>query len=157
MFEILKSIFVPSGDEKAAETEFSTDDLRLAEAALMFHVIQSDGSIIEVELQRMKKILTSEYGLSEEQMNALIEAARAAENEAVDLYRFTSLLKRSLDRKHLVQIVENLWEMVYADGVVHELEDNVVWRIAELLDIGSHERMKMKRRVRARRTAKSKK
>ena len=90
-------------------------------------------------------------------MNALIEAARAAENEAVDLYRFTSLLKRSLDREHLVQIVENLWEMVYADGVVHELEDNVVWRIAELLDIGSHERMKMKRRVRARRTAKSKK
>ena len=46
-----------------------------------------------------------------------------------------------------VTIVENLWEMVFADGVVHELEDNVIWRIAELLAVDSRDRMLMKQRV----------
>ena len=154
MFKTLKSIFGSHAEAGLLETEFGPHDLRLAEAALMFHVMQADGAIADVERQRMAKILTSEFGLSDEQMSALFEAARAAENDAVDLFRFTSLLKRRLDREHLVQIVENLWEMVFADGIVHELEDNVVWRIAELLEINTSERMKMKRRVRARRDPK---
>ena len=153
MFKTLKSIFGSGAEATSVETEFGPNDLRLAEAALMFHVMQSDGAIVDVERQRMEEILTSEFGLSDEQMKALFEAARAAENDAIDLFRFTSLLKRNLDREHLVQIVENLWEMVFADGIVHELEDNVVWRIAELLEINTQERMKMKRRVRARRGA----
>jgi len=37
--------------------------------------------------------------------------------------------------------------MVFADGVLHELEDNVVWRIAELLAVDSRNRVLLKQRV----------
>lgn len=151
MFDLLKSMFSDDAANKVVAAKFASDDLRLAEAVLMFHVMQADGVIVDKEGERMNKILTREYDLSQEQLDSLLVAAQDAENEAVDLYRFTSLLKNELDQEQLIQIVENLWEMVFADGELHELEDNVVWRIAELLNVQSRERMELKRRVRDRR------
>jgi uncharacterized tellurite resistance protein B-like protein len=77
----------------------------------------------------------------------LIEAATAADREAIDLYRFTSLLNRSLDEAGRLRIVEMMWEIVYADGKVNEFEDNVIWRAADLLGISSRDRIEMRRRV----------
>ena len=50
--------------------------------------------------------------------------------------------------------MEDLWEMVYADGEMHEAEDNVVWRVAELLGITSDKRIALKVRVKRRRAGK---
>ncbi len=44
-----------------------------------------------------------------------------------------------------VGILELLWEVVYADGERHELEDNLVWRIAELTGVDSRERIELRR------------
>jgi uncharacterized tellurite resistance protein B-like protein len=41
-----------------------------------------------------------------------------------------------------------MWSLVYADGKVHEFEDNVIWRVAELLGVSSQARMRLKRSVR---------
>ncbi|MFK7901928.1 MAG: TerB family tellurite resistance protein [Nitratireductor sp.] len=149
MFTALKAL-LSSEDSKIDVTTFNAQDVRLAEAALLFHVIQSDGKILDVEREKMKEVLSEDFDLSDAEIEELINAAQFADGEAIDLFRFTSLLKANLELDRRIQIVENLWEMVYADGVVHELEDNVVWRIAELLNIQTPERMEMKRRVKAR-------
>ena len=43
--------------------------------------------------------------------------------------------------------IELMWELVYADGVRHELEDNVVWRVAELLGVSDRDRVFMRQRA----------
>jgi uncharacterized tellurite resistance protein B-like protein len=68
----------------------------------------------------------------------------------VDLYRFTSVLTREFDPERRVAVVERLWEVVYADGRVHEFEDNLVWRVAELLGVARHDRLRAKADVAAR-------
>ena len=70
-----------------------------------------------------------------------------ADDEAVDLYAFTSILKRALDQEQRISFVELLWEVVYADGDRHELEENVVWRIAELLGVSARQRVWARQRV----------
>jgi uncharacterized tellurite resistance protein B-like protein len=40
-----------------------------------------------------------------------------------------------------------MWEIVYADGELHELEDNVVWRVAELIGVDSRERIALRHLV----------
>ena len=75
-------------------------------------------------------------------------AAETADNEAVDLYGFTSVLKRRLDEAERERIVEMMWELVYADGKVHEFEDNLIWRAAELLGVSSDARIRLKQAVR---------
>jgi uncharacterized tellurite resistance protein B-like protein len=72
-----------------------------------------------------------------------------AEGEAVDLFRFTSVIMREVDEPGRRRIVEMMWELVYVDGEVTEFEDNVVWRAAELLGISSRDRIDLKHRVAA--------
>ena len=48
----------------------------------------------------------------------LIRDAEAREREAVDLYGFTSVLSARLDQDGRERIIEMLWEMAMADGVV---------------------------------------
>ena len=42
-----------------------------------------------------------------------------------------------------------LWQIVLADGVLHEIEDSVVWRIAELLGVETRERIRLRQKVEA--------
>ena len=75
--------------------------------------------------------------------------ATEAEQEAVDLYHFTSLLNRSLDEDGRRRVIEMMWEIVYADGRVSEFEDNLIWRAADLLGVSTRERIELRRRVAA--------
>lgn len=131
----------------ATPSAFDADDPRVAAAALMYHVIQADGVLRDIEKQRFAEVLREEYSLEEADLQKLIEAAKSADDEAVDLYRFTSVLMRNLDRSQCIAFVEVLWEMVYADGYRHELEDNMIWRISDLLGVSARERVVMRQRV----------
>ncbi len=79
----------------------------------------------------------------------LIREATLVEGEAVDLYHFTRLLGRALDEKGRARIVEMLWEMTYADGRATEFEDNIIWRVADLLGVSSSERIALRQQVAA--------
>ena len=149
MFDKLRKIFVGIAGS-STETVFGPGDIRLAEAALLFHVIAADGKVLDRERERMEAILKRDFDLGEAELAALMEAANQAENEAVDLYRFTSLITRQFDREQRIAVVEKLWEVVFADGELHELEDNVVWRIADLLHVETRDRIELKQRVRDR-------
>lgn len=146
MFEIIKNFL--SDIEQSEEPEKIVHSRKqVAEAALMYHVIAVDGVVREEESRRMAEVLAVHFGLTEAETADLAVEARNAEFEAIDLYQFTSVLNRSFSVEERASIIENLWEMVFADGVVHELEDNVVWRIAELLHVDSRDRLEIKKRV----------
>jgi uncharacterized tellurite resistance protein B-like protein len=131
------------------EDAISEDRCRLAAAALLFHVTAIDGVVSEDERLLLRDLLKRRFELGEADVDELIGAAEAADREAVDLYGFTSVLKRQLDAKDRERIVEMMWELVFADGKVHEFEDNLVWRAAELLGVSSQARIRLKHAVRA--------
>ncbi|MFZ2103047.1 MAG: TerB family tellurite resistance protein [Oricola sp.] len=152
MFERIAAFFreLNADADKGAGSAFPRDDPRLAAAALMYHVIGADGIIREAEKSRFASVLRETYALDTRTLDKLIAAARDADNEAVDLYQFTSVLMRSLEADERVHFIELLWEIVYADGENHELEDNLVWRIAELLGVDGRDRVLLRKAVQAR-------
>lgn len=129
------------------QAAFAEDDHRLAVAALLVHAVAIDGVVEAAEQRKIRAVLRGEFGLDEAQTGELIALARARDREAVDLYAFTSVLKRALDAGGRKRVVEMLWEIVYADGEVHEFEDNLIWRVAELLGVSRQDRLRLKRRV----------
>jgi uncharacterized tellurite resistance protein B-like protein len=133
---------------EAEKRRFEEDDHRLAAAALLYHVISVDGTVSEQEATRLHELLAERYGLDEAETSDLVREAETAEEEAVDLYRFTSLLKDRLEEADREQIVAMMWDLVYQDGHLHEFEDNAVWRVAELLGISSRDRIRLKREQR---------
>jgi len=135
-----------AGGDKRQEA-FAEDDYRLAAAALLVHVCTVDGDISPAERARLHDVLKSRFDLDEAGTARLIDAAIAADNEAVDLYHFTHLINRALDEEGRRRMVEMMWEMVFADGQVDEFEDNIVWRAADLLGVSARERIELRRRV----------
>lgn len=124
------------------------DELQLAAAALLFHVIAIDGVISDDERTMLTDLLSRRFGLSVDEAMALAKKAEGADAEAVDLYGFTSVLKRKLDIGDRERIIEMMWKLVYADGALHEFEDNAVWRVAELLAVPTATRIRLKKKVR---------
>lgn len=150
LFDKVRRLIGDMGADKAEGSHFDDNDPRLAAAALAFNLISVDGVVADVERSRMRAILQARYNLGDEQIDTLVEEARLKDLEAVDLYGFTSVLKRQLDEGQRGQVVEMLWELVYADGEVHEFEENTLWRVAELLGVSPRERIRLRKIVEAR-------
>ena len=144
MIEALRSFLHRLGEP---EVHFGDDDARLALAALLVHCTGIDGSVSEAEQAALRATLARTFKLPDSDLDTLISDAVAAEREAVDLYRFTSVLKRQMSEAERIRVVESLWEIVFADGERHEFEDNLVWRVAELLGVSSRDRIARRRQV----------
>ena len=145
MFERMISFLkdLPAAASKASRE----DDPRVAAAALMYHVMDADGDRQDVEWERVKQLLSQSYSISGPELDRLVKAGEQADNEAIDLYTFTSVLKRSLDDQARKDFIGMMWEIVYADGELHEMEDNTIWRIAELIGVESRDRVEAKRKA----------
>jgi uncharacterized tellurite resistance protein B-like protein len=131
------------------DTEPDANDPRVAAAALMFHVMDADGVRHDVERKRLEAALTRTYGISGGDLTAVVKAAEEAAHEAVDLYAFTSVLKRNLEMDARIEFIGIMWEIVFADGEMSELEDNIVWRVAELIGVDRRDRIAMRQRAEA--------
>jgi uncharacterized tellurite resistance protein B-like protein len=136
---------LPSGE--GGKEHFSKSDPRLAAAALLFHVMDADGDAGKGERKRIAQLISEAYGLKGEALKRLLDDGEQADQEAVDLYSFTSIIKRNLDEEARIRFIELMWDVVFADGSAHELEDNVVWRVAELIGVSARDRITMKQKA----------
>jgi uncharacterized tellurite resistance protein B-like protein len=153
MLTELKEFFSELIEGEKPQNQFAENDYRRAAAALLVHVATIDGELTDLKRRKLHAILETQYGLDEAATDELIAEATQDDREAVDFYHFTSLLMRTLDEAGRLRIVEMLWEMVYVDGTETEFEANVMWRVADLLAVSARDRIALRERVAAARSA----
>jgi|SRR5215217_1608576 len=141
MFEALSRLFQKS------ETPIDTDDPKLSVAALLVHLAAVDGTMKDAERSTIRGALMDRYDLDEQSVDRLIKQAAERDAEAVDFYRFTSGITQ-LPMEERVEIIRMMWTVVFADRQNHELEDNMVWRIAELIGVSSRDRTVLRNQIR---------
>ena len=147
MFQAFKDFVSELTGGQKDPSRFEEGDYRLAAAALLVHVGMIDGGMSDAERAKLHTVIKRCFDLDDAAAEELIVQATAAEQEAIDLYRFTSLLNRSLDEDGRRRMVEMMWQVVYADRQVTEFEDNLIWRAADLLGVSSRERIALRERV----------
>lgn len=147
MFEALRKLIAEFSDDDRHPSHFDEGDYRLAAAALMVHAAAIDGAISEAERARLHGLFKHHFDLDDAGADELVAEATAAEQEAIDLYQFTARLNRALDVRDRARVVEMMWQIVFADGVVTEFEDNLIWRAADLLHVSREERIALRERV----------
>ena len=147
MFDVIKNFVVDlaSGEKQAGD--LSDHDIRVATAALLVHAAAVDGAMSDAARVKLRSLLKQRFDLDDAAVSELIGEGAAADDKAVDLYHFTHLLNDSLDDNARLRMVEMLWSVAYADGVVSEYEDNLIWRVADLLSVSSTERIALRHRV----------
>ena len=149
MFESIRKLIAGEGDGGKHPERYDENDYRLAAAALLMHAATIDGSVSQAERDKLHAVIKLRFDLDDAAADALIEKATEAEQEAIDLYKFTARLTRSLDHVGRARIIEMLWQIVCADGIITEFEDNLIWRASDLLGISRNERIALREQVMA--------
>jgi uncharacterized tellurite resistance protein B-like protein len=147
MFESFKTFVSEFVDGDRHPSQFADNDYRLAAAALLVHAATIDGEMSSPERDKLHAVLKQHFALDDAATAELIAKATEAEHESVDLYHFTRRLNRALDEPGRARVIEMMWEIVFADGQRDELEDNLLWRAADLLGVSPQERIELRRRI----------
>ncbi|MCW5720000.1 MAG: TerB family tellurite resistance protein [Devosia sp.] len=143
MFEALTRLFAKP------ESPVDGNDPKLSVAALLVHLAAVDGTMKDEERRAIRGALMDHYQLDENAVEKLIRQAGQRDAEAVDFYRFTTGIVQ-LPMEDRIEIIRMMWTVVFADRNNHELEDNMVWRIAELIGVSSRDRTVLRNQIRGR-------
>lgn len=141
MFDAILKFFAQPRNENAPP------DTRLSVATLLVHLASVDGVVTDEERKSIATVLEERFNLGGDDVKRLVAEATRRDAESVDFYQFTGALSR-LPEEERLEIIRQMWQVVFADGRIHELEDNMIWRVAELIGISTRQRMVLRKQVR---------
>lgn len=132
------------------EAEDKSDDLQIAVVALLIRAATTDAEFGEEERAAIRRIALQSFSLEEEELDQLIGEAENAETETMDLHRWVQTIKQAYDEEERVGLIEKMWEVVYADGVLDDYEANLLRRVAGLIYVPDRASGQARQRVLAR-------
>jgi uncharacterized tellurite resistance protein B-like protein len=149
LFDAIKSFVADLTNAERQPGGLADHEVRVAYAALLVHAAAIDGDVTTSERNQLQVLLQRRFELDETAAAILVEQATAAEEKAVDLYHFTRTISAVLDEPERRRMIEMMWTVAYADGKISGYEDNLIWRVADLLGVASTERIALRQRVAA--------
>ena len=101
---------------------------------LMFEIAMSDGNLDKAELELLKK-RAAQIEASDKKPSEIIKEVIDDAASSSSLYPTVTKInaEHSLDQKK--EILAQLWQLVAIDGVINHYEENLYFKIAELLKV----------------------
>lgn len=124
-------------------------DQRVAVAALLVIAAHADHDYADVERAQIERALADRYALDPEAAAKLRAEGEAAEDAAVDIYRFTALVKAGIPHEERGSVLEAMWRVVLADTQREQHEEALMRRVVDLLGLDSHDSVAARRRAQA--------
>ncbi len=134
------------GDNTKEETPIE-HRLQLASAALMVEMIHVDEQITAEEEKKLQQLLKQRFELDSTEIEALIDLAHNEKHKATDYYAFTSLLNEHYTQQQKIKLVEDLWQLAYADNELDKYEEHLLRRLAELLHVPHRDFIRTKHKI----------
>jgi len=128
----LKKLFKQPANELIQND--SNEELSLL-CGLMLEAAQIDGTIDQVEINKITKTLTEIFHEDSLEVELELQKSLKEIDESKSLHFFTSKINKIFSDKKKNLLIETLWEIILSDGKVHEFESNLIRRLAGLLYI----------------------
>jgi len=148
MLNIVKRFF---SKEKAADPDAigqkTGHDTYVATCALLVEIARIDGTFTLEEMETVISILKEKYGLSRENIDALIAEAERQLEESVDLWQFARLINENYSNEEKMEIIETLWRVGYVDGKMDQYEHYLMNKLKNLLRVSHNQLIDAKLKV----------
>ena len=120
--------------ESESEKGNDRDELGMTLAVLMLEVAKSDFEESEAEIQTMIAWLENQdLGLKSQDVGQLLDSARNEQAGSAGLFEYTRRACERMSMEERVELVEQLWRIAYADGVIDKYEEAAIRKASELL------------------------
>jgi len=123
------------------------DKVQLATVALLVEAAQMDAEFGAEERAKIIELVEGRFGLSAAESRELLQAASEKVEQAVEVYGFTREIKNAFSPDERIEMMEMLWEVAYADRVLHNLEASLMRRLAGLLHVSDRDNGLARKRV----------
>jgi len=148
MLKALRNFFDQHIASQAGETAATAERrVQVAAAVLLIEVARSDNTFSDVERQTVLESVQRKLSLSPAEAQDIVALAEAESRDAHDLYQFTSQIDATFSLEKKLQLIEELWRAAYSDSVLHEHEEHLIRRVADLLHLSHSQFISAKLRV----------
>lgn len=120
----------PSAQDSARSKNHKVE---LACAALLLELTTADQHRDDKEQQVLLDILHTTFGLKDQELQQLHLLAEQEARSATSLFQFTSLINETYGYEPKVQLLQQLWQVAYADGRLDRYEEHLIRKITDLL------------------------
>jgi uncharacterized tellurite resistance protein B-like protein len=121
--------------------------LQIAVAVLLVEAARMDDRFDSVERGAIERVLGEKFELSAESTRELLALAEATADTTHQLHPFTRMAVERMTPQERIRLVEMLWEVAYADGVLDQEEDALLRRVAGLIYVSDADRVAARQRV----------
>jgi uncharacterized tellurite resistance protein B-like protein len=129
-----------SGESAPATETKAADEIHLAVAALLIEAARMDSTFSDDERAMIERLLAEKFKLSGAEVATVFDEAQRKVAYSAQYYPFTSVICRNMTIEQRTDIIEMLWRVAYADGVLDPHEDMLLRQVAGLIHVPDRER-----------------
>ena len=112
-----------------------TYDVKLATTCLLTKVAFADEYLDPQEEKIIREILTDFFSIQTEEINKLFKDSNQILEQSTDIFSFGQLLNQHFTKEDKIDLIGCIFEVAFADGELHHLENNTIKQIAHILNI----------------------
>ncbi len=141
MFDYLKNILQKENNqqismEKNEIVDESNDKkIQVATAAVLVEMAKADGDFSEDERYHIIKTLQNTFNLDEVCVKELINLSEKKLEKGLGIYEFTSIINNNFSKSEKLELIEDLWKIIYTDDKLDKYEDRLVKLIGAMLNV----------------------
>ena len=141
MFEYLRKVLSAEKYEqitqlqKAETHKFPGKKYQVATAALLVEIAKADGDFSEDERKRIINLMKKDFDLDDECVDELMELSEQKVRDSISVYEFTSVINETFSQSEKLELLKNLWRIIYEDGKLDSHEDRLIKIIGSTMNI----------------------
>ena len=134
-------------DQPVAADAGGFDQLQIAVAVLLIEAARMDNEFDADERAAIAQLLQRRFELDADGAEKLLTRAEEKAEDSVEFYTFTRTVKDAFEHEDRVEFMQMLWEVAYADGVLHDHEANLMRRVTGLMHVTDRESGEARKRA----------
>ena len=131
MLQSLKNIFQKTQNTTGAD---NIDELTIL-CGLMIEAANTDGNVTNDEINKISSTLIEMFKEDPLEVKKVLTKTLKYKDEPKSLQFFTYKINKSFVIEKKLLLIETLWEIILADGEIHDFESNLIHRLAGLFYI----------------------
>lgn len=143
MFEKLKSLLTQGREKNPMNTNpYSSNQagkIQIAATVLMVEMANSDGNISEEEFESITNSVNNVFKIEKEKVEELIKISKEELKESVSLYEFSGVINENLLHNEKIELLDQLWRIIYSDNKLDKYEDKLIKQIGGMLKLDHKE------------------
>jgi uncharacterized tellurite resistance protein B-like protein len=141
MFDYLRKVLVgpqvtkPDNEVNLPVKECFPDKFQVAAAALFLEVAKADGNFSDDERKRIIALMKKDFNLDDECVSELLVLSERKVKDSISVYEFTSVINESFNQQEKIELIKNLWRVIYEDGKLNSYEDRLIKIIGSTMNL----------------------